>query len=105
MKRMTWSGAGTALRLVLAGLTLGLALLAPGAARAANLTYKIQPIVQLGDTAGGVPLPLNGYWSLGGLSDDGQILFDVFTASPIATDRLIQYAGGKFTPIAVAGGD
>src|SRR5436305_7573955 len=71
------------------------------ATRPANLPYKIQSIVTLGGMAGDVPLPKNGSFFLGRLSDDGQILFDVFTT----TDRLILYAGGKFTPIAVPGGD
>ena len=81
-------------------LIAGLMLVVSGAARAANVSYKIQPIVTLGGMAGDVPLPKNGSFFLGRLSDDGQILFDVFTS----TDRLILYAGGKFTPLAVAGG-
>jgi hypothetical protein len=80
----------------------GLLLATSGAARPANLPYKIQPIATLGDTVAAVPLPKNGTFFLGRLSDDGQILFDV---SDGPTDRLIHYAGGEFTPIGFPGGD
>src|SRR5438270_13887951 len=82
-------------------LVMGLTLAVSDAAHPANLPYKIQPVVTLGGMAGDVPLPKNGGFLLGRLSDDGQILFDVFTT----TDRLMLYAGGTFTPIAVPGGD
>jgi hypothetical protein len=83
---------------LIAGLRLGVP---RAASAAAPPSYKLQPIAALGDTVAGVLLPKNGNFYLGGISDDGQILFDVFTT----TDRLIQYAGGKFTPIAIPGGD
>src|SRR5712691_2564611 len=80
------------------------ALLAPGAARAADTQYKIQPIVKLGEKMGDIALKdgINEL-TIGGLNDNGQIVFSTQLAEAPNGAALIQYSGGKFTPIAAAG--
>jgi hypothetical protein len=84
-------------------LAAGLALLAPAAARA-QATYKIQPIVKLGDMAGDVLIATNRLLGVEGLNDNGQILLLVPTRS-WQPRLLFQYIDGKFTPIVVPGRD
>jgi hypothetical protein len=88
-------------------LAAGLALLAPGAARAAAPTaYTIQPIVKLGDKVADVTIKTasqGGDLEIGTLNDSGQLAF--VTENAAGGEMLIQYANGKFTPIAVVGRD
>src|SRR5439155_7557003 len=88
----------------LTALTLGLTLLAPGAARAATSTsYTIQPIVHLGDTIGDGQFTVDskGDFETGALNDSGQILF--VTENAAGGEMLVQYAEGKFTVIVARG--
>lgn len=81
---------------------VGLALLGANAARA-SVTYKIQPIVKLGDTVGGVLLTDDYAWDFGTLNDKGQLVF--VAADGAAGPLLIRYADGQLTPIVIAGTD
>jgi len=75
-------------------------------ARAAEITYKIQPIFKVGDPVGGVNTrPTANGISLDGLNDRGQLFFDTFTAQNPNGGAMIRYADGQFTPIAVAAGE
>jgi hypothetical protein len=87
-----------ALLLAQTALVAGLALLAPGAARA-DTTYKIQPIVKQGDEIklGDVAVKI-GALRVGTLNDAGQVVFGA------PEGPLLQYAEGNLTPIAVGGG-
>jgi hypothetical protein len=73
-----------------------------GTGRAAN-TYKIQPIVKLGDTVAGVKIRGNGEFEMGTLNDNGQIAFVTENGELANSEMLIQYTDGKFIPI-VGGG-
>src|SRR5229473_1175051 len=77
---------------------------APEAARAADTPYKIQPIVKLGEKMGNIALKdgINEL-TIGGLNDNGQIVFSTQLAEAPDGAALIQCSGGKFTPIAAAG--
>jgi hypothetical protein len=90
-------------RLALASLTLGLALVAPMAARAADVNYTYQPLAQIGGMAGDVPIPKGLIWFLGPLNDNGQFLVDAGTYTGNKWEILLQYSDGKFTPLASAG--
>ena len=93
----------------------GLILLSPGVVRASPPTaapppvsYTIQPIVKLGDAVADVMLAAdsdNGYLAISGLSDSGQLAFVAANGDGSNGDMLLQYAGGKFTPIVVGGRD
>jgi hypothetical protein len=89
-------------------LAAGLALLAPGNTRAAApTTYKIQPIVKLGERAGDSVLPSSAGYEFfpGPVNDTGQVLFDVgglFVGKP---ELLLLYDNGQFIPIAAPGLD
>jgi hypothetical protein len=88
--------------LALTVLAAGSFLLA-GAARA-DTRYKIQPIVKFGDTVVGVTVKgENGAFLVYGLTDSGTITFTTWDATLRNGAAVIQYADGKFTPIAVAG--
>jgi hypothetical protein len=82
---------------------LGLALLAPGGARAAN-TYKVQPIVKLGDTLGDTLLKAGVDFEVDTLNDAGQLLFVTYTPK-MYSEMLFQYVAGKITPLIVPDGD
>jgi hypothetical protein len=81
---------------------LALIFLAAGAAWA-DVTYKIQPILKLGDTVGGVQIKFPGDFEVGGLDDNGQIAF--VTENKAGGETLIQYSAGTLTPIVVGGRD
>ena len=102
-RRSAPRAAGRAL-LALTFLAAGSTLPAPGAARAAE--YKIRPIVKLGDKMGDLVLKdgINEL-TIGGLNDNGQIVFSTQLAEAPNGAALIQYSSsdGTFTPIAVAG--
>jgi len=84
-----------------AALMLGLTLLAHPSARA-QTSYDIQPIIKLGDRAGNVLLQAqDGYFDLGTLNDNGQIIFTATDSSD--SETLIQYSSGTFTPIVSRG--
>jgi hypothetical protein len=104
-RRSAPRAAGRAL-LAVTLLVAGSALLAPGAARAADTQYKIRPIVKLGDKMGDIALKdgINEL-TIGGLNDNGQIVFSTQLAEAPNGAALIQYSSsdGTFTPIAVAG--
>jgi hypothetical protein len=101
MNRMTWSGARATPYLALAGLTLGLILLAPGVARAAAPTrYKIQLIAQSGDKVGEAQINADGHFYLGSLNDRGQIVFGADSGSG---ELLAEYSDGKLKPIVTPG--
>ncbi len=86
--------------------SLGLALLAPGTARADTVTYKIQPILKLGDPAGDTPLASRGLALIAGpLNDRAQLLIDAGTLDGTHPDTLLQYDSGQFLPILVVGRD
>jgi hypothetical protein len=105
MNRMTWSGANRAPRLALAGLTLGVMLLAPGGAQAANIPYKVQPILKIGDTVNGFAIPADYVFFVGPLNDHGQLGLEVFSFDESKAELLFQYAGGQITTIAGPGVD
>jgi hypothetical protein len=94
----------------LTALSLGLMLLTPSGARA-DTTYKIQRVVQLGDTVAGLELLREGGsghgggFALGTLNDSGQLLFITWLKNPYSTTVLFLYDGGQIIPIVVAGGD
>jgi hypothetical protein len=83
---------------------LGLTLLLPGAARA-QTTYKIQPIVKLGDKVGDLQIKPGGDFEIGTLNDNGQIVFVTENAAAGAGEILLLYANGQFTPLFAAGKD
>ena len=45
-----------------------------------------------------------GGFSIGSLNDKGQLLFTADNWDTISSDMLLQYSGGRFTPIVVARG-
>jgi hypothetical protein len=69
----------------------------------AQATYKIEPIVRLGDVAGGVPIKRTGAFQLGSLNDRGQIAF--VAVHEFGGEALIQYTDGEFRAIVVPGGE
>src|SRR2546429_458260 len=83
-----------------AAVLTGAALLAAQAARADTL-YKMQPLVKVGDTVGGVKII--GSISLSTLNDRGQLAF-VAASSP-GGQALFSVADGQITPLVTAGGD
>jgi hypothetical protein len=83
---------------------LGLALVAPGMARA-QTTYKIQPILKVGDTVGEFPIPTTYVLYTGPLNDRGQLAIGVGTNSGTKPELLVQYADGQLTPIGGPGRD
>jgi hypothetical protein len=83
---------------------IGLMLLAPSGARAANV-YKIQSIVKLGDTVADVKIRAGGDLEMGTLNDNGQIVFITENGELTNSEMLIQYADSKFIPIVVGGRD
>jgi hypothetical protein len=90
-------------RLAQTVLAAGMLLLATGIAQA-DPQYKIQPIVKFGDLVAGVNVKVNGgEFGICGLTDRGYIAFSTYVAELAVGDALIQYADGKFTPIAVPG--
>lgn len=86
----------------LPALAVGLVLLASAAARAAG-SYRLQPIVRLGDKIGDAKIKIGHSLWAGSLNDSGQLVF--VTGSVAGSPLLVQYAEGKFTPIIVAGQD
>src|SRR5713226_7124102 len=81
-------------------LAAGLAFAACGTVRAAiepGAKLKIQPIVRLGDQAGGVPIKPGGHFEIGPLQDDGQLLF--VTEHAAGGKVLFRYANGTLTPL------
>jgi hypothetical protein len=78
-------------------------LLTPGTAQG-QTTYGIEPIVMQGETVADVTLRADGgYVLVGRLNDNGQIALVTANAEIRNSDMLLQYAGGKFIPIAVGG--
>src|SRR6266852_4355909 len=104
MSRMTWPGAKTAPRLALAGLTLSLAFLVPRLVRAANVSYKMQPILKIGDTANGLATTPDYVFVVGGLNDRGELALGV-ESFVRHWALLLQYADGLFTTIVGPGLD
>lgn len=86
----------------LLALAAGLTLALPAAARSSSL-YQLQPLLKLGDKVGALQLDPNGHFDVGGLNDNGQIVFAADSA--IGGQLLIQYSGGTFIPIVVPGAD
>jgi hypothetical protein len=80
-------------------LLAGVMLLAPLAARAAEIRYTFQPLAAIGGTAGDVPIPKGLIWFLGPLNDNGQLLCALGTINFSKPEMLFQYGDGKFTPI------
>jgi hypothetical protein len=78
--------------------------LTPVAARADTpvLRYKSEQVIQSGESAGGVTIPRSYDLSVGGLSDTGQIIFSAGWINQGTSERMFQYAAGKFTPIVMA---
>jgi hypothetical protein len=83
---------------------LGLTLLVQGAVQA-QTSYKIQPILKVGETAGDTLIPSDYQVLVGGLTDSGQIILGVGTPEGSKPEWLLQYADGKITPIVAPGGD
>jgi hypothetical protein len=82
---------------------LGLTLLGHSVA-GAQTTYKVQPIVKFGDTVEDVVIKTtNGDFEIGALNDNGQLVF--LAENKAGGEVLLQYAGGKLTPIVVGGRD
>src|SRR5438445_5893188 len=89
-------------RTCLLALSLGLMLLAHGAAYAQ--TYTLQPIVKLGDKVGSLTIKVDdGDLEVSALNDAGQLAF--VTENDAGGEMLIQVADGKPTPIMYAGSD
>jgi hypothetical protein len=66
--------------------------------------YSIRPLVKLGDTVGGVvSRSSRGYFEVGTLNDNGQLIF--VTANAAGGEALLQYTDGGFQVIAAGGGD
>jgi hypothetical protein len=87
--------------LSLASVTASLLFLLSGAVRG-DIPYRIQPIIKLGDKIGDLESkPAGGDLEIGMLNDHGQLVF--VTENKAGGEMLIQYADGKFTPIAAAG--
>jgi hypothetical protein len=87
-------------------LAAGLALLAPGSARAAAPTsYTIQAIAKLGDKVADVTIKAAGDFEIGGLNDQGQLAFVTENGGTGGGEMLLQYADAKFLPVVVAGRD
>jgi hypothetical protein len=82
---------------------MGLILLAPSGARAADVAYSIRPIVKLGDAVADVKIKPAGDLELGMLNDAGQIAVVPENGSSPGSWMLIQYTDDKFIPIVVAG--
>jgi hypothetical protein len=87
-------------------LALGLTLLAPGAAPAADTSYKIRRIVQIGDSVGGQKL--QGGFAVGALNDSGQLAFltaTILNGSGLTNGNalLFQYANNQLVPLVVPG--
>jgi hypothetical protein len=78
------------------------AFLTPGPAQG-QTTYKIQPIVKLGDKVGDAQIRADSVLWIGALNDAGQLVFIANNAPGVG--MLVQYADGQLTPIVVAGGD
>jgi hypothetical protein len=91
-------------RLARAALATGLTLLAPGVARA-QIPYKVQPILKVGDTVGEFPIPTTYVLYTGPLNDRGQLAIGVGTNSGTKPELLVQYADGQLTPIGGPGRD
>ena len=70
---------------------MGLALLVPGAARAASFAYQIQPILQAGSMVGGIPIPSSMFFAACPLNDRGQLLIDLGTDDGSKPDTILQY--------------
>jgi hypothetical protein len=80
--------------LFLAAVAAGLTLLVSGAARAADtITYQSAPLVMSGDRFGDLQIPANDDLYVGGLTDDGRILFSVGTVSESRPELLLQWDG------------
>jgi hypothetical protein len=77
---------------------LALALLLPGAARA-QTTYKIQPILKVGDTVGGFSIATGYQFYVGPLNDLGQLALGAGTTTGSKPELLLQYADGQLTTI------
>ncbi len=60
---------------------------------------KIRVVARLGEKVGN--LEIDDHFDIGSLNDQGQLLF--VTGNADGDERLLQYAGGVLTPIAVAG--
>jgi hypothetical protein len=88
--------------LALTVLATGVFLLATGVAQA-DTQYKMQPIAKLGDTVAGITVKAqNGAFVVHGLTDSGRITFTTWVGGLPNGVAVLQYANGKFTPIAVA---
>jgi hypothetical protein len=84
-------------------LWIGASLCAMGTTQA-QTSYKIQPILALGDRIGNLTISPKGDFITGGLDDNGQILFTASMDTTGLGNYLFQYAGGQFTPIVSPGG-
>jgi hypothetical protein len=84
--------------------SLLLALIVSLPARAAEISYKIQRIVTVGDTIAGVTINRTHRLHPGTLNDQGQL---AFWAGPMTATggALFVFADGTFTPIVVGGQD
>lgn len=76
----------------------GVVLAAPQAGQA-QTRYQIQPIVRLGEHPAG--LVIDDHFDVDALNDSGQITFLAGNAD--GDDTLVQYSGGKLTPLTVPG--
>jgi hypothetical protein len=86
----------------LGGLLLALAVSPP--ARAAEIAYKIQPIVKIGDQVGDAPVRTAITAVLiAGFNNSGELVLRTLTPSNQQT--MVLYANGQFVPLAVAGRD
>src|SRR5438552_4138058 len=86
---------------LLFSLSAGLALLAPGAARADTTAspYTSEPVLMSGDRAGNVLVPSRSHLFVGGLTDSGQLVISTGAVDQSQPELLLQYAGGQFTTI------
>src|SRR5713101_5543728 len=80
-------------------------LLAPMAARGADVNYTLHPLAAVGGMAGDVPIPKGLIWFLGPLNDNGQFLVDAGTEAGSKPEILLQYSDGKFALLVAAGTD
>lgn len=86
---------------LLAVAAAGLTLLAPGGARADTTGpgYQSAPLVMSGDQYGAARIAATDDLYVAGLTDAGNLIFSAGTPNGGGPNLLLQWAGGKFTPI------
>lgn len=90
----------------MSGAVVGAVLVLAAGTVQAGPPYEARVIARAGDTVGSFTLKKSGNaFSIGGLNDQGHLLFSTFTEEAPRGVALFQFADSQFTPIIVAGGD